>query len=152
MPKITVNNIEVEIEQGDDRRLVADPAAGDNHRITLFRLRTGFLQTIRIALAVAELQRIVRNVRQLGPRVHTLVEDDRQPRISGNPQMIITVLADMQILVQVAMEDHLIAAWAFVPQIFRHIVLVDQRPKLGAHEVRQPVHARNPLDNSRTYS
>ena len=83
----------------------ADPPVDIDHRIAFLGLRAGFFEPIGIALAVAEFQRVVRHIRQFQPCVDPFVEQDGKTQVSGNPQMVVAVLANMQVLIQIAMKE-----------------------------------------------
>src|SRR5271167_1256643 len=54
--------------------------------------------------------------------------------------MMAAVAADMKIGFELAIEQHLLAARAFVPEIFRHRLPGDDRPDLRQHEIGEPAH------------
>ena len=53
--------------------------------------------------------------------------------------MMATMLADMQITLQIAMENHLVAFWAFLPQVFWNVRLFHEGAKFGTNEIRKPI-------------
>ena len=65
---------ETEIEGGDDGLVPADGAMRDDDGVLPAGLGLGFLHAVGIALAVAELQRIERRLRQIDGLVGALVE------------------------------------------------------------------------------
>src|SRR5690606_16718244 len=143
---------EGEIEDGDDRPMTADPSRRHQHSILVAGLALRLLQAIGVALGVAELERVDRNRRQLGQVVLALVEQHAEPALGVETHVVPAVRADVQLLLQLAMEDHLRAARALMPQIVRGLP-PDELLQLGPNEIGQPAHARalrTPPERSRT--
>ncbi len=61
--------------------------------------------------------------------------------------MVPAIAADEQVRLELAVEQHLLAARAFVPEIVRHALPGDDRPDLRQHEIGEPVHGA-PLRSS----
>ena len=87
------------------------------------RLALRLAQAIGVALAVAELQRIARHLGQLDAGVVALVEQRLEALHGAQPHVMVAVRADPQVGFEVAVEDHLAAGRAFVPEVFRHLGL-----------------------------
>src|SRR5690606_11385234 len=90
--------------------------------------------------------------RQLGQVVSALVEQHAEPALRVETHVVPTVRADVQLLLQLAVEDHLRATRALVPQIVRRLP-PDELLQLRTNEVGQPAHARalrTPPARSRT--
>src|SRR4029077_8436328 len=92
-------------------------------------------------LAVAELQRIQIDLRQLGPLVLALVEQQLQAAHDPDPQMMAAMGADPLVRLELAVEDHLAAGRALVPEIVGRVRLADQGTDLRPDEVGEPAHA-----------
>src|SRR5438067_13502508 len=56
--------------------------------------------------------------------------------------MLAAVAANMKIGFELAIKQHLLAAWAFVPEIFRHPLPGDDRADLRRHKIGEPAHRR----------
>jgi hypothetical protein len=52
------------------------------------------------------------------------------------------IATDVEIGFELAIKQHLLAARAFRPQIFRNRLFGDDRPDLGQDVVAQPIHRR----------
>ncbi len=100
------------------------------------------LQPVGVALDVAELQGIDGILRKLGTLILAVVEQQLQPPLPADAEMVaaIRMRADAQVRLQLAVEDHLLALRAFLPEIVGHARLARERLQLGADEVGEPVH------------
>src|SRR5438067_13921631 len=56
--------------------------------------------------------------------------------------MLAAVAANMKIGFELAIKQHLFAARAFVPEIFRHPLPGDDRPDLRQNKIGEPAHRR----------
>src|SRR5438270_13598691 len=56
--------------------------------------------------------------------------------------MMAAVAANMKIGFELAIKQHLLAAWAFVPEIFRHPLPGDDCPDLRQNKIGEPAHRR----------
>ena len=101
-----------------------------------------FPETLRVAPAVAELQRVDDRLRQLDPGMDTITEDNLEAQLGADPQVVTAIAADMEIGFELATKQHLLAARALRPQIVRYRLLGDDRPNLRQDEVGQPIHRR----------
>lgn len=133
---------EIEIEHRNHGRHAADAALAHLDGVGLVGLGLGLAQTVGIALAVAEAQRIGRHLRGVDPVIGVVVEQHGEPLLRRQAHVMSAIGADMQIFHQIAVEDHLLAGRALVPEIVRRRVgLADQGLDLRTDEVRQPAHA-----------
>src|SRR5579883_486021 len=152
---------EVEIEGGDDGGNAADRAMRYDQGVatgTRFGLR--LLEAIAVALAVAEFKWIGDRLGQFDARAAAFIEQQRQPLFGIEPQVMAATAADEEIGLEVAVEQHLAATRAFVPEILRHIFLRHDGADLRQDEVGKPAHRktafwrapRTPAASARTSS
>ena len=73
------------------------------------------LEPLDVALAVAELERIGRRLRQLDPGPAALVEQRLEAELGPDPEVVAAVRADALVRFQVAVEDHVLAARTVAP-------------------------------------
>src|SRR3546814_4740032 len=93
----------------------------------------------------------LRRLGQLDPVVPAIVEQHGQALLGRDPEVVAAMRADMQVRFEIAVENHLPAVRAFVPEVVRYVLLLHQRTDLGPHEVGQPVHvARTPKSEEQT--
>ena len=116
---------EPEVEGGDHRRLLAQGAVGDDDGVIAIGLRLGLLQAVGVALAVAELERVDRDLRQFDGCVFAVVEQQFQSFLRADAHVVAAVAADELVLLQLAVEQHLLALRAFVPEMVGHVLLAD---------------------------
>jgi len=72
--------------------------------------------------------------------MRVVVEQHAQPRLGRQAHVVSAVLTDMEVGGELAMEQHLFAGRAFLPQVLRDFALPDELAQLRAHPVLQPVH------------
>ena len=128
-------------KDGDDRSLPADPAMRDNDRVAarpMGRLR--LFQAVAIAPAVAKAQRVDDRLGQFDAREVAIVEQDREAPRGADAQMVAAVAANVEIGVELAVEQHLLAARTLFPQIVRHVLFADDGADLGQNKVGEPAH------------
>ncbi len=99
------------------------------------------LEPVGIALAIAEAQRIDDRLRQLDAGEFAVVEQHGETALRIEPHVERAGVADIEIGLELAMEEHLAAARAFVPEIVRHLLRADLRQD----EIGQPAHGLPPL-------
>ena len=131
---------EVEVERRDHRRIPADPALGQRHRIAAAaESGLALAQPLGIALPIAEAERIGRDLREFELLEHALIEQHLESRLAADSEMMPAMAAHLQIGRQLAMKQHLLATRAFLPQIVGH-VLAGEGPDLRQDVIGQPVH------------
>ncbi len=59
----------------------------------------------------------------------------------ADAQMMAAIAADMEIGLELAVEQHLLAGWAFLPQIVRRPLLADDRADFGQDKIGEPAHS-----------
>src|SRR5258706_3342892 len=128
---------------------------GHDDGVLLLGLGLGFAQPVAVALAVAEFQRIGLALGQFDALVLGLVEQQFQAAGDGQPHVIAAMGAHAQCCFQLAVEDHLAALAAFIPEVVRHLGAADQRLQLRTNEIGEPAHlpllaCRTPVASSRT--
>ena len=112
------------------------------------RVRTGaeyrlaFFEPIGVAPPVAEPQRIGDCLGQLDPGEGPIVKGNLQAQLSADPKMMAAVTANIKICLELAIKEHLLAAWAFLPEVFWRRLFRNDAPDLWQHEVGEPVHRR----------
>ncbi len=130
-------------------------------RIVAMRRVARRAQAVGVALAVAEAQRVGRHFRQLDAGELALVERPAQPLLARCarrwwPQCGQT----LQVLLQLGVEDHLLAGGTLQPEIVRHLAPGEQRADARADVFGEPAHARSlpsraprtPAASARTWS
>ena len=70
----------------------------------------------------------------------TGIEQHLDPLDYAHTQMMIAVMADVEVLRHLIMMQHRLATGALLPQIVWKILLGHQRLDFRAHEVRNPAH------------
>ncbi len=105
----------------DHRLVAADRAVRGDDRVVEMRLVARLAQPVGVALAVAEAQRIGRRLRQLDAVPAALVEGPGQALERGRAHVVAAMRADLEVLLEVACEDHLLAGGALLPEIVRHL-------------------------------
>jgi hypothetical protein len=111
---------ELEIEAGDHSRHVADRAMRDHDRVLARHapfLGLRVLQAVRIALAVAEAERVDRHLGRLDRVEGAAVEQIGEPLLGADPHVVAAMGADMEVRRELAVEDHLPAGWALHPEV-----------------------------------
>src|SRR5208282_5918905 len=104
-------------------RSPADPALGQRDCVAAgAQSGLAFAQTLGVALVVAEVQRVGRYLRQLDLYENAVIEQHREARAAADAEMMPAMAAHLQIGRQLAMEQHLLAAWAPFPQIVGHVL------------------------------
>jgi len=97
---------EVELEAGGDHRHAHHGAADDDQRIGLTGVLEGFLEAVRVLLAVLELQRIDRQ-HLLADLIPALaVEEGVQPGAGADAVVVRALGADVDVLLQVGLVEH----------------------------------------------
>ena len=110
----------------------------DGLALSGFRLRV--FQAVGVAAAVAEFERVGGNGGKVDPGEGPVIEEDFQPDPGADTQMVATGMADMQVLGEFAMEEHLLAGRAFVPEIVGDITFPYKGSDLGSDEFGEPAH------------
>jgi len=54
--------------------------------------------------------------------------------------MVAAGVANVKVLFQFPMKQHLLASGAFVPEIVRNVIAPDEGPDLGSNKFREPAH------------
>src|SRR5690606_27992755 len=99
------------------------------------------LQPVGILLLIAELERIERDGARRDKLVVALVEQRREALLRTEAHVMIAIRADAHRRFEVAMEDHLAAGRAFVPEIVRRLLLLVEDPlDLRTDDIVDPVH------------
>ena len=99
-----------------------------------------FAQAVRVALAVAEPERIVGNLRQLDGLIVPVVEEQPKALVGAEPHVMVAARAHPEIALELAVENHLLALVAFLPQVVGNVGLAEQAAHLGAREAIEPAH------------
>ena len=99
-----------------------------------------FLDAIRIALLIAKLQRIGRDIRRRHRFELPAVEKRLQPRVGAHPHVVAGARNDELISLEVFVEDHLSGLRALYPKIAGHLPLLPQAADLWPNNAIDPVH------------
>ena len=132
---------ELEGHRRDHGLVPADRAVRDDDRVLEMRLVARLPQPVGVALAVAEAQRVGRRARQLDAVPAALVEGPGQALGRGRAHVVAAMRADLEVLLEVAVEDHLLAGGALRPEIVRHLALAEQGADLRPDIFGEPAHA-----------
>src|SRR5262249_29188365 len=129
-------------------------AVGHDDGVLLSGLGLRLAQPVAVAFGVAELERVRLALGQLDAAILAIVEQQLQPARGRKAHVIAAMGADMQRRLQLAVEDHLAALRAFVPEVVRHVGLAHEGPQLRPDEIGQPAHdvlaPLTPPESSRT--
>jgi hypothetical protein len=130
---------EVEVLHRDGHRQAFDRALADLEGVGGAGLGAGVLQPVDIALLVAELQRVDRDLGQgdLGPLA--VVEGHAQPVGRGDAHMVVGAGDDEAVGLDVLVEDHLPGIGALDPEVLGALAL-EQGLDARADDVGNPVH------------
>src|SRR5262249_32204491 len=79
---------------------------------------------------------------QFDAREAAIAEQDLEPLLGADAQMMPAIAADMEIGFELAVKQHLLAAGTLRPQIVQNRFFGDDRPDLWQDEVAQPIHRR----------
>jgi hypothetical protein len=113
---------------------------GDGDGVIEVGFVAGFLQAVGVALGVAEAQRVDDRLGQFDAGVGVLVERPVQALGRTGAQVVAAMGADLAVGRQVAMEDHLLAGGALVPQIVRHGGPREQSADFRSDVFGEPAH------------
>jgi hypothetical protein len=114
---------EGEILDADHRLIALDRPLRVDQRVALAGLGARRLDAIGIALAVAELQRILAAPAGWDRRVDAAVEDHGRSAVGADAAMMLALRADRLVLLIFLAEEHRPAARAFVPEIVGRFLL-----------------------------
>src|SRR6185437_5768549 len=89
-----------------------------------------------------------RHLGQLDARIGVLVERPGQSLLRRDAQMVAAMRADLEVLREIGVEDHLLAGGALLPEILRHLAPREQRADLRADVFGEPAHGRAPCRSS----
>ena len=131
---------EIEIEDGSDHRQAGDAAMRNHDRVLLAGLFALLLQAVAVALLVSKAQRVGRRLRQFDAHERSFVEQHRQAAQRRQPHVVAAMRAHPRVRLEVAVENHLGAGRALVPEVLGHLRLAHEGADLRPDEIGQPVH------------
>ncbi|MPL60817.1 hypothetical protein SDC9_06379 [bioreactor metagenome] len=131
---------EGEVLRGGDDRGAAHLALGDEHRLFLAGRFLRGAHPVGVFLLVAELQRVGDRLGHLDLGEDAAVEQRGEARARRDRHVVVAVRADVQVLGQLAVEQHGPAFGALGPQVLGHLAAREQRVDLRFDVVRDPVH------------
>ena len=121
--------------------LAADGAVGYGDGVIGVGLLARLLQPVGVALGVAKPQRIGDGLREFDAGVGVLVERPVQPFGRGGAHVVAAMGTHLAVGREVAVEDHLLAGRALVPQVVRHGRPGEQGADLRSDVFGEPAHA-----------
>ncbi len=129
---------EAEVLHPDHRLVSVDLALRHGEGIGVRVLGARLLEAVGVFLGVAELERILFHLRG-GQVVEAGIEQQVQPRIGGEPPMMLAARTHIEIVAIFAREDHFLAARAPDPQRIVGGALRDEGQRIA--DASEPVHA-----------
>ena len=136
---------EGEVKSGNHGFDPVDAAMGNHDRIIATGLRLGIAQTVGIALAVTELERIGWCLRQLDQFIGTIVEHQFEALFRIQAHMVRAFRAHHIIGHQILVVDHGPTSLALLPQIIGDFPWSNQRANARTNIVGKPIHrTKNP--------
>ena len=133
---------EAEVLGGSDDVDVVELALADEDCIVELGFVLGRLEAVGVALAVAELERILRHLGDGNLGILAAVEQERQPLLRVDAHVIVGARDDELVGLEILVEDHLPRLGALHPEVLRQLALGgEQVADLGTDDVVDPVHA-----------
>ncbi len=117
-------------------------AFGNQHRVFFTGLLARFLDPVRIAFLIAEMQRVDHRFGHCDLYKNAVIENRPQPVPRADCHVVIAVCADIEVVRQFTVKQHCAAIIAFGPKIVGHFTSRKQRVDRGADVVGDPVHVR----------
>ena len=118
---------EAEVLRGGDDLLALERAFADEDGVLQVGVGLGGLEAVGVALAVAELERILGHLAHRHDLELAVVEDMLQPLVRVHAHVVVGAGDDELVGLQVLVEDHLPGVGALDPQIVRHLPLGGQQ-------------------------
>ena len=114
---------EAEVLRGGHHLLAVEHAFADQHRVLEAGVALGGLEAVAVALAVTELERILRDLAHRHLLVLAVVEQVRQALLGVHAHVIVGAGDDELVGLEVLVEDHLPGVGTFHPQVVRQLPL-----------------------------
>src|SRR5690606_27995887 len=130
---------EGEILHADHRALTRDAPKRILIGVAVASLRARRLDAVGIFLGVAELERILGRCRRGNHLVEPAVEGLREPLLGADAVVMVAARADVEIVLPLLDEHHLLALAAFVPEIVGGVALGPEGQ--GVADAVEPAHA-----------
>ena len=112
-----------------------------HHRVLQLRVAADGLEAVGVALAVAELERVVGDVAHRHDLVFAVVEQVPQALGRVHAHVVVGAGDDELVGLQVLVEDHLPGVGALHPQVVGHLTLGGEQPADLGTDIVDPVHA-----------
>jgi hypothetical protein len=115
-----------------------DRADADLEGVVVRVGRARLLETVGVLLRIAELERVLAHL-GLGQQLEAFVEQLREPRVGADAAVVLALRAHREVGLELAREQHFLAARALDPQVLGGLALVAERQRVA--DAGEPAHA-----------